>query len=107
MSDRERAEAANAMRATILSPPAPSPPGAPAGAALAVAPPRTDTVFCAWTLPIKDSKSGEWVSIRNGCFAPPVSAATASCTQQARSENPAVKPCDCTDDKAVAAKCQR
>lgn len=106
MSERERLEAANKVRAVMEKPPPPSSsPGAAAGGSPTVR--NGGTVFCAWEIPLKSTQPGKnWVDIRNGCFPPPVSAATASCNQRAKGESAEATACDCTDDKALAAKCR-
>lgn len=111
-TDEERAENARKVRAALDRPPPPPSPSTPSkspGVAAAVVSGGAGlTVFCAWEIPVKSSEVGkEWVKIRNGCFAPPVSAAAATCNGKARAESAEAKPCDCTDDKVVAASCGR
>lgn len=108
-SDQERAENARKVRAALDRPP---PQSAPSGAAPVAGAVVTGgaglTVFCAWEIPVKASEAGKaWVRIRNGCFAPPVSAASAACNAKAMAESSDAKSCDCTDDKVVAAQCGR
>ncbi len=109
MSASERAQSAARVRAAMERPiPPPSVAASPAVVA-AVAPPapkRSEaTVFCAWKIPVRTAEKG-WVTLRNGCFAAPVSAAVAACNSGAKSESPDAPPCDCTDDAVVAAKCR-
>lgn len=101
-TEAERALEAAKVKKALEQKPAPTGKGGPAVAgAIAPASIKTATVFCAYEVPIK----GTWTTIRNACFAPPVSAATDACNRSAKGESKDATACSCTDDPAVAKPC--
>lgn len=97
----EAAKTKKALERPIEKPTGP----AVAAGKVAVGSTKTNTVFCAWEIPVSQEKGKTWFSIRNGCFAPPVAAATTACNAGAKAESKDAKACDCTENPAVAKSC--